>query len=33
MIQNLDIANAMTIKLDDELPKMPEFVEGNRSCT
>ena len=30
MIQNLDIANAMTIKLDDELPKMPEFVEGIR---
>ncbi|WP_455089182.1 urocanate hydratase [Peptoanaerobacter stomatis] len=30
MIQNLDIANAMTIKLDDELPKMPKFVEGIR---
>ena len=30
MIQNLDIANAMTIKLDDELPKIPKFVEGIR---
>lgn len=30
MIKNADIADAMTIKLDDELPKMPDFVEGIR---
>lgn len=30
MISNLDIANAMTIKLDNDLPKMPKFVEGIR---
>ena len=30
MISNLDIANAMTVKLDNELPKMPEFVKGIR---
>ncbi|SHI59056.1 urocanate hydratase [Lutispora thermophila] len=30
MITNLDISKAMTIKLDDELPEMPTFVEGIR---
>lgn len=30
MLNNLDISQAMTIKLDDELPKMPKFVEGIR---
>ncbi|EYE89522.1 urocanate hydratase [Fervidicella metallireducens AeB] len=30
MLNNIDISKAMTIKLDDELPKMPEFVEGIR---
>lgn len=30
MINNLDISKAMTIKLDNELPPMPEFVEGIR---
>ncbi|HDP37170.1 MAG TPA: urocanate hydratase [Candidatus Atribacteria bacterium] len=30
MLTNLDISKAMTIKLDDELPEMPEFVEGIR---
>lgn len=30
MVSNIDISQAMTIKLDDELPKMPEFVEGIR---
>ena len=30
MIPNLDIANAMTIKLDDVLPEMPKFEEGIR---
>lgn len=30
MISNYDIANAMIIKLDAELPEMPEFVEGIR---
>ncbi|NHM26492.1 urocanate hydratase [Desulfofundulus sp. TPOSR] len=30
MISNREIAAAMTIKLDNELPEMPEFVEGIR---
>ncbi|MEL7566101.1 MAG: urocanate hydratase, partial [Dehalobacterium sp.] len=30
MTSNYDIAKAMTIKLDAELPKMPEFVKGIR---
>ena len=30
MITNLDISKAMTIKLDNELPEMPTFVEGIR---
>ncbi len=30
MISNLDISNAMTIKLDNELPPYPRFVEGIR---
>ncbi|MCX7885252.1 MAG: urocanate hydratase [Caloramator sp.] len=30
MFSNIDISEAMTIKLDDELPKMPEFVPGIR---
>jgi urocanate hydratase len=30
MLTNLDISKAMTIKLDDELPEMPELVEGIR---
>lgn len=30
MISNLDISKAMTIKLDNELPEMPPFVEGIR---
>lgn len=30
MFNNIDISHAMTIKLDDELPKMPEFIEGIR---
>jgi urocanate hydratase len=30
MIDNLNIANAMTIKLDNELPPMPEFQKGIR---
>lgn len=30
MITNLDISNAMTIKLDNELPPYPRFVEGIR---
>ena len=30
MIDNLDISKAMTIKLDNELPPMPKFVEGIR---
>ncbi|EOC99977.1 urocanate hydratase [Caldisalinibacter kiritimatiensis] len=30
MISNLDISNAMTIKLDPELPPMPKFEEGIR---
>ncbi len=29
-MNNFDIANAMTIKLDDELPEYPKFVEGIR---
>ncbi|MGB9791844.1 MAG: urocanate hydratase, partial [Thermacetogeniaceae bacterium] len=30
MITNLDISKAMTIKLDNELPEMPEFEPGIR---
>ncbi|RAO99880.1 urocanate hydratase [Petrotoga sp. 9PW.55.5.1] len=30
MLNNFDISEAMKIKLDDELPEMPEFVEGIR---
>ncbi|WPC42342.1 urocanate hydratase [Clostridium sp. JS66] len=30
MINNVNIKEAMTIKLDDELPEMPKFVEGIR---
>lgn len=30
MISNIDISNAMTIKLDNELPEMPKFEEGIR---
>ena len=30
MINNYDISQAMTIKLESELPEMPEFVEGIR---
>ncbi|MTI48586.1 MAG: urocanate hydratase [Firmicutes bacterium] len=30
MINNVDVSQAMTIKLDNTLPKMPEFVEGIR---
>jgi len=30
MVTNFDIAGAMTIKLDDTLPEMPDFVPGIR---
>jgi urocanate hydratase len=30
MLSNLDISKAMTIKLDDDLPEIPVFVEGIR---
>ncbi len=30
MINNMDISNAMTIKLDSKLPEYPEFAEGIR---
>lgn len=30
MISNIDISDAMKIKLDNELPEMPEFVKGIR---
>ena len=30
MLSNLDISKAMSVRLDDELPEMPEFVEGIR---
>jgi urocanate hydratase len=30
MVNNIDISNAMSIKLDDELPPMPKFLEGIR---
>jgi len=30
MLSNFNVSKAMTIKLDDELPEMPEFVEGIR---
>ncbi|POZ89214.1 urocanate hydratase [Petrotoga sibirica] len=30
MVNNIDISNAMSIKLDDKLPSMPKFIEGIR---
>lgn len=30
MVSNIDISNAMTIKLDNELPTMPKFADGIR---
>ena len=30
MMNNFDIANAMTVKLDPVLPEYPEFKEGVR---
>ncbi|PNR98612.1 urocanate hydratase [Petrotoga mexicana DSM 14811] len=30
MVNNIDISSAMSIKLDDELPPMPKFLEGIR---
>lgn len=30
MLSNFDISKAMTVKLDDDLPEMPDFVEGIR---
>ncbi len=30
MVNNFDISNAMIIKLENELPPMPRFVEGIR---
>ena len=30
MVNNYEIGKAMTIKLDNELPPMPKFVEGIR---
>jgi len=30
MLNNIDISNAMSIKLDDKLPSMPKFIEGIR---
>ena len=30
MLDNKTISNAMTIKLDNQLPEYPEFVEGVR---
>ncbi|MBL5981132.1 urocanate hydratase [Petrotoga sp. HWH.PT.55.6.1] len=30
MVNNIDISNAMSIKLVDELPSMPKFIEGIR---
>ncbi|AZV57092.1 urocanate hydratase [Clostridium sp. AWRP] len=30
MIKNIDVSEAMTVKLDNELPEMPKFVEGIR---
>ncbi|AZV57089.1 urocanate hydratase [Clostridium sp. AWRP] len=30
MIKNIDVGEAMTVKLDNELPEMPKFVEGIR---
>jgi len=33
MLSNFDILKAMTIKLDDKLPEMPEFVEGIRRAS
>jgi urocanate hydratase len=29
-VKNVDISNAMTVKLDNELPEYPEFIEGIR---
>ena len=33
MMNNLDVSKAMVIKLDDELPAMPEFVDGIRRAS
>jgi len=33
MLSNLDISKSMIIKLDDELPEMPEFVKGIRRAS
>ncbi|MEA1939856.1 MAG: urocanate hydratase [Candidatus Caldatribacteriota bacterium] len=33
MLTNLDISKAMTIKLDDDLPEMPEFIKGIRRAS
>jgi len=33
MLSNFEISKAMTIKLDDELPEMPKFVEGIRRAS
>jgi urocanate hydratase len=33
MLSNINISKAMTIKLDDELPEVPEFVEGIRRAS
>jgi len=33
MLSNFEISKAMTIKLDDELPEIPEFVEGIRRAS
>ncbi len=30
MLNNFDVAKAMTVKLDDDLPEMPDFAEGIR---
>jgi len=30
LVNNIDISNAMTIKLDNVLPKIPKFIEGIR---
>lgn len=30
MVSNINIAEAMTIKLEDELPEMPKFIQGIR---
>jgi len=33
MMNNLDVSKAMVIKLDNELPEMPEFVDGIRRAS